>query len=97
MLANRLKTHDKTTCLEEIITAIPPQSASDQVPYARQTYRVIWKDRQYNTHIYLCRITYSRLSWYTSRDDDDIGASQSLLQAIVRGKEALNFGRGGDM
>lgn len=41
------------------------------------------------------RDTYSGLSWNTSRDDNNIGTRQSLLQAIIRGKIAFNFGRGG--
>ncbi len=49
------------------------------------------------THNYPREITYSRFPWYTSRNDDDISASQSLLQAVIRGQVSLNFGRGGDM
>ena len=43
------------------------------------------------------KITYSGLPWDTSRDDDEVSSSQSLLQAIIRRKIAFDFSRGRDV
>lgn len=41
------------------------------------------------------KLTHSGLSWHTSRDNDNISASQSLLETIIRGEVSLDLcGRG---
>lgn len=41
--------------------------------------------------------TYSWLSWHTSGDDDDVGTSKDLGQAVIRGKVADDLRRGRDV
>lgn len=43
------------------------------------------------------KITHSRLSWYTSGYDDNASSGQSLFQAIIGGKKALDFSRSRDV
>ena len=38
-----------------------------------------------------------RLTGNASGDDDDVSASEGVLEAIVGGKEALDLGDGGDV